>query len=84
MYRPILFILTDSITTPSLMYYEFLPAVDIWSAGIILLSFLSGRYPFFKAKDDLTSLAQIITVFGSKEASRTANLIGEYSYLSNK
>ena len=51
-------------------------AVDIWSAGIILLSFLSGRYPFFKAKDDLSSLAQIITVFGSKEAAAAGNLMG--------
>eukprot|EP00795_Rhopilema_esculentum_P010399 gene10399-19100_t len=52
-------------------------AVDIWSAGIILLSFLSGRYPFFKAKDDLSSLAQIITVFGSKEVASASNLIGK-------
>eukprot|EP00794_Sanderia_malayensis_P016231 gene16231-17868_t len=52
-------------------------AVDIWSAGIILLSFLSGRYPFFKAKDDLASLAQIIAVFGSEEVSKAGNMLGK-------
>ena len=51
-------------------------AVDIWSAGVILLSFLSGRYPFFKAKDDLSSLAQIITVFGTKEVVAAGNILG--------
>jgi len=52
-------------------------AVDIWSAGVILLSFLSGRYPFFKAKDDLSSLAQIITVFGTKEVVAAGNILGK-------
>ena len=56
-------------------------AVDIWSAGVILLSFLSGRYPFFKAKDDLSSLAQIITVFGSKEAADAGSLMGKWHLL---
>uniref|UniRef100_A0A672T807 non-specific serine/threonine protein kinase n=1 Tax=Sinocyclocheilus grahami TaxID=75366 RepID=A0A672T807_SINGR len=35
-------------------------AIDMWSAGVILLSLLSGRYPFFKASDDLIALTQII------------------------
>ena len=58
-----------------LLFHPYL-AVDIWSAGVILLSFLSGRYPFFKAKDDLSSLAQIITVFGTKEVVAAGSLIG--------
>jgi cell division control protein 7 len=42
-------------------------AIDIWSAGIILLCILSQRYPFFLSPDDLTGLAEIAAVCGSKE-----------------
>ena len=48
-------------------------AIDIWSAGVIFLSLLSGRYPFFKAPDDMTALAQIISIVGSEEM-KTASL----------
>ncbi len=51
-------------------------AVDIWSAGVIFLSLLSGRYPFFKADDDMTALAQIISVVGSDQMKQAA---AEYS-----
>ncbi|KAL0966696.1 hypothetical protein UPYG_G00298560 [Umbra pygmaea] len=47
-------------------------AIDIWSAGVILLSLLSGRYPFFKASDDLIALTQIMTIRGSKETIQAA------------
>ena len=52
-------------------------AVDMWAAGVILLSILSRRYPFFKAKDDMEALAQIITVFGSAKMKRMADSIGK-------
>ncbi|XP_078790440.1 cell division cycle 7-related protein kinase isoform X2 [Oryzias latipes] len=52
-------------------------AIDVWSAGVILLSLLSGRYPFFKAGDDLTALAQIMTVRGSRETIRAAKTFGK-------
>ncbi|XP_014405495.1 PREDICTED: cell division cycle 7-related protein kinase [Myotis brandtii] len=39
-------------------------AIDMWSAGVIFISLLSGRYPFYKASDDLTALAQIMTIRG--------------------
>lgn len=48
----------------------------MWSAGIIFLSLLSGRYPFFKASDDLTALAQIMTVRGSRETIQAARTFG--------
>ncbi|CAH1261977.1 CDC7 [Branchiostoma lanceolatum] len=47
-------------------------AVDIWSAGVIFLSLLSGRYPFFRAKDDMQALAQIIALMGSPEVANAA------------
>ena len=59
-----------------LKYPQQSPAVDMWSAGVIFLSILSGRYPFFKAYDDLTSLAQIMTLCGTGEAAKAAFKLG--------
>ncbi|XP_053102501.1 cell division cycle 7-related protein kinase [Hemicordylus capensis] len=52
-------------------------AIDIWSAGIVFLSLLSGRYPFYKASDDLTALAQIMTIRGSRETIQAAKTFGK-------
>ncbi|NWH78672.1 CDC7 kinase, partial [Piaya cayana] len=52
-------------------------AIDMWSAGIVFLSLLSGRYPFYKASDDLTALAQIMTVRGSRETIQAAKTFGK-------
>ncbi|XP_067661829.1 cell division cycle 7-related protein kinase-like [Haliotis asinina] len=53
-------------------------AVDIWSAGVIFLSLLSGRYPFFRANDDVTALAQIISIMGSEEVKVAAKTFGKH------
>lgn len=50
-------------------------AVDMWAAGVIFLSLLSGCYPFFRAPDDVTALAQIITLKGVKEVKATAKAL---------
>uniref|UniRef100_A0A2K5JZM7 Cell division cycle 7-related protein kinase n=1 Tax=Colobus angolensis palliatus TaxID=336983 RepID=A0A2K5JZM7_COLAP len=52
-------------------------AIDMWSAGVIFLSLLSGRYPFYKASDDLTALAQIMTIWGSRETIQAAQTFGK-------
>uniref|UniRef100_A0A8D3A1T9 non-specific serine/threonine protein kinase n=1 Tax=Scophthalmus maximus TaxID=52904 RepID=A0A8D3A1T9_SCOMX len=52
-------------------------AIDMWSAGVILLSLLSGRYPFFKASDDLIALTQIMTIRGSRETIQAAKSFGQ-------
>ncbi|XP_038158411.1 cell division cycle 7-related protein kinase [Cyprinodon tularosa] len=52
-------------------------AIDVWSAGVILLSLLSGRYPFFKASDDLMALTQIMTIRGSRETIQAAKTFGK-------
>ncbi len=51
-------------------------AVDMWSAGVIFLCVLSGRYPFFRAHDDLSALTQIISLLGSDTCSKAANEYG--------
>lgn len=59
-------------------------AVDMWSAGVIFLSLLSGRYPFFRGQDDLTSLAEIITVIGSIPVKLAAEKIGKLLTISHE
>jgi len=51
-------------------------AIDIWSAGIILLCILSKRYPFFNSPDDLSALAEIGALCGTKEVRETALQLG--------
>ncbi|XP_073498691.1 cell division cycle 7-related protein kinase isoform X2 [Phyllobates terribilis] len=52
-------------------------AIDMWSAGIIFLSLLSGRYHFFNAADDMNALAQIMTIRGSRETVQAAKQFGK-------
>lgn len=53
------------------------PSVDIWSAGIIFLSILTGRYPFFKALDDNMAIMQLISLFGGESVRKAAQKYGE-------
>lgn len=51
----------------------------MWAVGVILLCILSGCYPFFRSPDDLTALAEIMTVFGTDKIKETAKRLGIYS-----
>lgn len=53
----------------------------MWAAGVILLSLLSGRYPFFRGNDDLTCLSQIISLLGTESVQLAASSFGEYEAL---
>ncbi|KAI7904404.1 kinase-like domain-containing protein [Cokeromyces recurvatus] len=51
-------------------------AVDIWAVGVILLSFLSGRYPFFEPEDDADALVELAHLFGLKKLTEFTNFYG--------
>lgn len=60
-----------------LKYHNQTGAIDVWSCGVILMSLLSKKYPFFTAnKVDSSALAEIVAVFGSNVCIRAAYDIG--------
>ncbi|CAN6671941.1 hypothetical protein TRVA0_045S00716 [Trichomonascus vanleenenianus] len=50
--------------------------IDVWSAGVVLLTFLAKRYPFFNSNDDGEALLEIATIFGKSRMARCALLHG--------
>ncbi|KAH0489458.1 hypothetical protein TgHK011_009886 [Trichoderma gracile] len=51
-------------------------AIDIWSAGVILLTILSKRFPFFNSADDVEAMIEIATIFGTKRMKAAGLLHG--------
>ncbi|KAF3010978.1 hypothetical protein E8E13_010553 [Curvularia kusanoi] len=52
-------------------------SIDMWSVGVILLTMLSRRFPFFHSADDIDALLEISTIFGRKKMKETALLHGQ-------
>jgi cell division control protein 7 len=50
--------------------------IDIWSSGIVLLSLITQRYPFFKSPDDLTSLVEVSLIVGTERLREAARECG--------
>ncbi|XDG04767.1 hypothetical protein ABKA04_004382 [Annulohypoxylon sp. FPYF3050] len=50
--------------------------IDIWSAGVILLTILCKRFPFFNSADDIEAMIEIATIFGSKRMKHAGQLHG--------
>jgi cell division control protein 7 len=50
--------------------------IDIWSAGVILLTILSRRFPFFNSSDDVDAMIEIATIFGKAKMKACAALHG--------
>ncbi|KAI1499277.1 kinase-like domain-containing protein [Biscogniauxia marginata] len=50
--------------------------IDIWSAGVILLTILCKRFPFFNSADDVEAMIEIATIFGSKRMKQAGQLHG--------
>jgi cell division control protein 7 len=49
-------------------------AIDVWSAGMILLFFLTGKFPLFQSSDDIEALMEIAAIIGRKKMEKTATL----------
>ncbi|KAG0647128.1 Cell cycle serine threonine-kinase hsk1 [Hyphodiscus hymeniophilus] len=50
--------------------------IDIWSAGVMLLTILSKRFPFFNSADDVEAMIEIATIFGRARMRQCAYLHG--------
>ncbi|ORY60745.1 kinase-like domain-containing protein [Pseudomassariella vexata] len=50
--------------------------IDIWSAGVILLTILCKRFPFFNSADDVEAMIEIATIFGTKRMRQAGQLHG--------
>ncbi|KAI5859974.1 kinase-like protein [Durotheca rogersii] len=50
--------------------------IDIWSAGVILLTILCRRFPFFNSADDVEAMIEIATIFGSRRMKQAGQLHG--------
>jgi cell division control protein 7 len=50
--------------------------IDIWSAGVMLLTILSKRFPFFNSADDVEAMIEIATIFGSRRMKACAHMHG--------
>lgn len=49
-------------------------AVDVWSAGTILLFFLTGKFPVFHCPNDTEALVELTVLLGRKAMERTGLL----------
>ncbi|KAI3611739.1 dbf4-dependent protein kinase hsk1 [Moniliophthora roreri] len=51
-------------------------AIDMWSAGMILLFFLTHKFPLFQSNDDVEALMEIAVIIGRRQMERVATLHG--------
>ena len=50
--------------------------IDIWSVGVILLTILAQRFPFFHSADDVDAMIEIASIFGKTRMRQCAILHG--------
>lgn len=52
--------------------------IDMWSVGVILLSFLCKTLPFFMSHDDADALVELCSIFGRQAMHQTGLLHGAF------
>jgi cell division control protein 7 len=50
--------------------------IDVWSVGVILLTILAQRFPFFNSTDDVDAMIEISSIFGKRRMYACALLHG--------
>ncbi|KAL1962795.1 hypothetical protein VTN77DRAFT_9164 [Rasamsonia byssochlamydoides] len=51
--------------------------IDMWSAGVILLTLLGRRFPFFNSADDVEALIEMASIFGTRRMKAAAAMHGQ-------
>ena len=51
--------------------------IDIWSVGVILLTMLGRRFPFFHSMDDVDALIEMASILGRRRMKQAAALHGQ-------
>ncbi|EEP82110.1 conserved hypothetical protein [Uncinocarpus reesii 1704] len=51
--------------------------IDIWSVGVILLTLLGRRFPFFHSVDDVDAMIELASIFGTRRMRACAALHGQ-------
>ncbi|OHS93006.1 CMGC family protein kinase [Tritrichomonas foetus] len=69
---------TRGFRAPEVLFAAFnqTPKIDVWSAGVIFLSMITQRYPFFKSPDDFTSIIEIAGIVGTEKLKEAAHECG--------
>ena len=50
--------------------------IDMWSAGVILLTLLARRFPFFNSADDVDAIIEMSSIFGKRKMKNVAAIHG--------
>ena len=51
--------------------------IDVWSAGVILLTLLARRFPFFNSADDVDAMIEMASIFGRRKMKSIAAMHGQ-------
>ncbi|RAL08416.1 serine/threonine protein kinase CDC7 [Aspergillus homomorphus CBS 101889] len=51
--------------------------IDMWSAGVILLTLLGRRFPFFNSADDVDAMIEMASIFGTRRMKLAAAMHGQ-------
>ncbi|RJE26659.1 cell cycle protein kinase [Aspergillus sclerotialis] len=51
--------------------------IDMWSAGVILLTLLGRRFPFFNSADDVDAMIEMSSIFGTRRMKIAAAMHGQ-------
>ncbi|KAI9928064.1 hypothetical protein AWENTII_012267 [Aspergillus wentii] len=51
--------------------------IDMWSTGVILLTLLGRRFPFFNSADDVDAMIEMASIFGTRRMKSAAAMHGQ-------